>query len=99
MVTRIIKWDEEAKLYLQKTVAYIKKESVQNAETVKQRILKTIREIPLNPERYPADKFKRNNNRNYRAFAIYHLRIAYKIETDAIKIIRIRSTRQEPLGY
>ncbi len=84
---------------MQKTIAYIKNDSVQNAEKVKQTVLKAIREIPLNPERYPADKFKQNNKGNYRAFEIYHLRIVYKIDTASIKIIRIRSTHQEPLGY
>jgi len=99
MVKMKIKWDEAAKNSLHEIIAYIKKDSVQNAENVKQTILKAIREIPSHPERYPADKFKKNNNGSYRAFEIYHIRIAYKTESDAIKIIRIRSTRQEPLGY
>ena len=69
------------------------------AASVKQTILCTIREIPLHPERYPVDKFKKGNNGNYRAFEIYHIRIAYKTETNAIKIIRIRNTWQESLEY
>jgi len=99
MVKIKIKWDEEAKNSLRKIISYIKKDSAQNAENVKQTILKTIREIPQNPERYPADKFKKSNNGNYRAFEIYHIRIAYKTEPDTIKIIRIRSAKQEPLEY
>lgn len=99
MVKSIIKWDEEAKKSLLAIIAYIKKDSAQNAENVKQTILKTIREIPLHPERYSPDKFKENNSGNYRAFEIYHIRIAYKTEPNAIKIIRIRSTWQEPLEY
>ncbi|HVW98841.1 MAG TPA: type II toxin-antitoxin system RelE/ParE family toxin [Candidatus Babeliaceae bacterium] len=54
-----IKWDEAAKNSLHEIIAYIKKDSVQNAENVKQTILKAIREIPSHPERYPADKFKK----------------------------------------
>ena len=99
MVNMLIKWDEEAKTSLRDIIAYIKKDSVQHAVSVKQNVLRTIREIPLNPERYPVDKFKKGNNGNYRAFEIHHIRIAYKKETDTIKIIRIRNTWQEPLEY
>jgi len=99
MVKSIIKWDKEAKQSFRAIITYIKKDSVQNAEKVKQSVLKTIGEIPRNPERHPPDKFKENNSGNYRSFEIYHIRIAYKTEPGTIKIIRIRSTWQEPLEY
>lgn len=51
------------------------------------------------PKLYSADKYKLNNDGSYRAFVIYHYRITYVIEVDAIYILRIRHTSQEPKQY
>lgn len=99
MVNRKIIWDTVAKNSLKHIIAHIKEDSDQNAEIVKNEIFALIKEIPKNPERYNIDKYKKNNDNNFRALEIYHVRIAYFIESNAIRIIRIRSTYQEPLEY
>jgi|JI6StandDraft_1071083.scaffolds.fasta_scaffold12807_6 hypothetical protein len=45
------------------------------------------------------DKYKKKNDSNFRAYELYHIRIAYYVELNAIRIIRIRSTYQEPLEH
>ena len=99
MVIRKIVWDILAKDSLKSMVAYTKKDSPQNAEIVKTKVLSSIKELSKHPEKHKPDQYKKENNNQYRAFEIYHIRIAYYIEPEAIRIIRIRSTHQEPLDY
>jgi len=95
----IIKWDEEAWLGLQKALEFIKEKSFRNAEKVSDEILKKISTIPEYPTKFGLDKLKNNNDGSYRYFELHHLRIAFRITEKEIKILRIRSTHQEPLSY
>ena len=52
-----------------------------------------------NPERYPPDKYKDENDGNYRAFELHRLRVAYFVGRDVIRILRVRHTSREPQGY
>lgn len=96
---RKIRWDNIAKDYLKQSIQYISHESPQNASKVKNEIRLAIKEIPANPERYPADKFRANNSGAYRAFNLHGFRISYFIAENEIRIVRIRHTKQEPLEY
>jgi plasmid stabilization system protein ParE len=51
--------------------------------------------LSKNPEMYPLDIYKSNNNGNSRAYEIFHYRISYKIE-EMISIISIRHTSRTP---
>jgi len=95
----VVIWDTIAKTQLKKAYNKIKKESLQSAETVRDGILNIINELPANPNRYPADKLKRDNLGNYRAFELYNYRIAYKVTEENIQILRVRHVKREPLGY
>jgi len=66
---------------------------------VRAEIMKAVDELPLNPEKYPPDKYKKDNPGNYRAFEKYSLRVAYKHTNEEIRILRIRHVRQEPKPY
>jgi len=94
-----IVWDKDAKAQLKKSYNRILKESYQGAETVKNGILDAVDEIPEQPYRYPADRFKTDNPGNYRAFELYSYRVAYKITEDSIQILRVRHIKQEPLEF
>ena len=93
---RLVIWPEKARKQLQRAYLYIKKDSVQNAEKVRKEILEATRNLPPNPERFPADKYKKDNDGTFRAFELHRYRIAYQITDDEIIIVRIRHTSMKP---
>lgn len=94
-----IRWPGIAQKQLLKAYLYILQFSLQNAEKVKNDILSSTNKIAENPERYPPDKFKLNNDGSFRAYEIHHYRIAYQIKEKEIIILRIRHTSMEPKPY
>ncbi|MGN6617182.1 MAG: type II toxin-antitoxin system RelE/ParE family toxin [Ilyomonas sp.] len=95
-----IVWFPEAKQKLREIISYIKNDSPQNAQKVKNDILEEISNIPYHPEKFPPDKYKLHNQNNaYRAFELHRIRVSYFLEDDEVMIIRIRHTKQEPLLY
>ena len=99
MVKRKIEIEDTAKLQLKQAYEYIRKDSLQNAEKVRERKLRNIKAPALNPEQHPKDKFCINNNKNFRAFEIYKYRITYFVTDDKIIIVRIRHTKMNPFIY
>lgn len=77
-VKPVVAWNNRASVYFRKAYERIKEESYTNAEKVKEGIFKVIDSLPDNPEKYPPEKFKKNNPGNYRAFEKYSYRVAYK---------------------
>jgi mRNA-degrading endonuclease RelE of RelBE toxin-antitoxin system len=68
---------------------------------VKEAILEKIERIRIEPSICEADKLKRPLDSNFRSFVVYSYRIAYQIcqAQSEIRILRIRHTSREPLGY
>lgn len=95
----IVSWNKSAYVSLQKACEYIKKTSPANAEKVKENILAITRRLPEHPEKYPLDKFKKDNPGNYRAFEKYSYRVTYRHTEKVIKILRVRHVKQEPKPY
>lgn len=95
----LIVWNKRASTYFRKAYEKIKEESYANAEKVKEGIINIVDKLPNHPEKYPADKFKKNNRGDYRAFEKYSFRVAYKFTEKEIKILRIRHVKQEPKEY
>ncbi len=91
--------DNEAKAQLRRAYQYINKDSVQNAEKVKSKILASLKTLIKNPEKYPPDKYKINNDGTFRTFDLYKYRITYHISDEQITVIRIRHTKMNPLEY
>jgi addiction module RelE/StbE family toxin len=98
-VDQKIIFDNDAKQQLRKAIEYIRKDSVQNAEKVKNAIINSIKELSKNPEMHPLDKYRLNNDGNFRAYEIYKYRITYHLSAKQIRIIRIRHTKMNPLTY
>lgn len=94
-----ITWDKQAIDYFSEAIRYIRKDSPQNANKVRQQILKKIKLLASQPEIHAPDKYKLNNTGHYRAFEVYRFRISYLIKEDEIVITRIRHSRQKPLYY
>ncbi len=97
--TPVVVWDKKAYYLLEKACKRIKKDSLANAEKVRTEILTITKSLAANPEKYPKDKYKRNNPGNYRVFEKYRFRIAYRHTSKEIRILRFRSTDQEPILY
>ena len=83
MQKRKITWDRQALHYFRDAIGYIRQYSPQNADKVKKEVLEKIKELSMRPEIHNPDKYKTNNNGNYRAFELH----------------RFRNTNQEPLDY
>jgi len=66
---------------------------------VKNALIDLTIDLPQNPEKYPLDKFKTNNDGTWRAFEKYHYRISYRILENQIRIVRVRHTSKSPLTY
>lgn len=96
---KIVVWDKLALIQLNKIYENILEDSFQNANKVLDEIEKKTDELPIQPEKYPVDKYKKGSKGKFRAFEIYHIRIAYYLGTKEIRIVRVRSTHQEPLEY
>lgn len=92
-------WRKSALEQLNKAYEYIKKDSVQSAEKVRDVILNTAERLKDNPEIYPLDRYRKNNDESIRAFECYSYRVAYQITPTEIRILRLRHTGREPLDY
>ncbi|MEM9340946.1 MAG: type II toxin-antitoxin system RelE/ParE family toxin, partial [Bacteroidota bacterium] len=92
----IVIWNKSAESKLQREYQKIKQESVQGAEKVKNEILTETRRLSDNPERYPPDKYKRDNPGNYRAFEKHAYQTTYRHTEKEVRILRIRHVKQEP---
>jgi plasmid stabilization system protein ParE len=94
-----VSWTKSAYISLQKAYEKIKENSPASAENVKETILFMTRNLADHPEKYPLDRFKKDNPGNYRAFEKYSYRVAYRHTNSEIKILRLRHVKQEPKSY
>jgi plasmid stabilization system protein ParE len=96
---RKLVWNKRPSKFLAQALQWISVDSLLRAERVEEKILTSIQGVLANPEKYPPDKFKKNNQGDFRAFEKLSFRIAYKITPTQIRILRIRHVRQEPKDY
>jgi plasmid stabilization system protein ParE len=94
-----IRWDTEARNSFRKYLKHIKKDSLQAAEKVKDDVLMAIGGLVDHPEKFPPDRFKKDNNGSFRAFEKHSCRVAYYITETEIRILRVRHVKQEPKEY
>ena len=92
-------WTPQAIAELRKAYDYISKDSPQNARKVVEELTAMADRLPAQPEMFPADKFKKNNDGSWRAFEKFHYRISYLIASKEIRIVRMRHTSRTPLQY
>jgi plasmid stabilization system protein ParE len=92
-------WDVKARSSFKKQIDHIKKDSLQAAEKVRSDIFDILDDLPGNPLKFPADKFKSDNDGNFRAFEKHGIRIAYLVTELHIRILRVRHVKQEPQQY
>lgn len=96
-----IVWDRKALDHFKDILAFLSKQSDQAPKIVKTSIIERLDLIKTNPLICELDKLKDSPNKDFRAFVVYSYRVTYQIKTDAkeIRVLRIRHTSREPLGY
>jgi plasmid stabilization system protein ParE len=92
-------WSDTAKKQVKAIYDHIRKDSLQNAEKVVADIAATIEKLCTNPEHLGPDKYRKNNDGSYRYFELHHYRVAFRIYKTNVRVLRVRSTYQEPLEY
>ncbi|MEO8961648.1 MAG: type II toxin-antitoxin system RelE/ParE family toxin [Ginsengibacter sp.] len=99
MAKRKVTWTKQATLQFNKCIEYIRQESDQNADKVKEKILDKINELSDDRLVHRKDLYKKNNDGHYLYFEILKYRIVYYAEPKEVFIIRIRHTSMEPNQY
>jgi plasmid stabilization system protein ParE len=92
-------WRLKAKADFETLIDYISQDSPFAANNVGLAIIDEISNLPVLPEKFVKDSWKKNNDGSYRVFFKYHYRISYKITPATIYILRIRHTSQDPKEY
>ena len=89
----------KAKGQLNKLYKYIRKDSYQNAEMVRNKIVESIMSLSIKWEQHPPDKYRKIRDVNYRAYEFLKYRITYHFIDNKILVTRIRHTKMNPLNY
>ena len=94
-------WDRVALDHFKEILDFLSKQNSQAPKIVKEGVLSRLDDIKKNALIFEIDKLKDNPNKEFRAFVIYSYRVTYQIKaaTKEIRILRIRHTSREPLGY
>lgn len=99
MVTCQVVWTTRSQQNMRGLYNYIKKDSLQNAEKVREAIVKAVQKAGPNPEFYNPDKHKLNNDGTYRAFEVKSYRVSYRFSKNIIRVLRVRHTGMKPKPY
>jgi plasmid stabilization system protein ParE len=96
-----IVWDTEALNQFKEILEFLGEQSSQAPRIVKKAILDQIAQVKQNPRIFETDKLRSPEDKNFRAFITFSYRVTYQIKPDKgeIRILRIRHTSREPLGY
>lgn len=94
-------WDVNALNDFVEILEFLSKKGNQAPRIVKQGILTRLEVIRKNAFICETDKLKDTQDREFRAFVVYSYRITYQIKSslNEIRVIRVRHTSREPLGY
>lgn len=94
-------WDRKALDHFKDILSYLQKQSDQAPKIVKSAIIARLDVIKTNPVISELDRLKDSPDKDFRAFVIFSYRLTYQIRSDLkeIRVLRIRHTSREPLGY
>lgn len=96
---RKIVWNKRPVKFFLSALTWISKDSVKQAERIEREIVEIIESLVKDPEKFPPDKFKKDNSGQFRAFEKLSFRISYKYTSTQIRILRIRHVKQKPKEY
>jgi plasmid stabilization system protein ParE len=96
---RKITWSPRALKQFSAAIQYIRQESFQNAESVKERILSKIGRLSDANVTHRKDPYKNNNDGHFHYFELLSYRISYYENENEIIIVRLRHVSKKPLNY
>jgi plasmid stabilization system protein ParE len=96
-----IVWDRVALYHFADILDYLQTRSDDAPRIVRDAILERLDQISCSPLMVEVDRLKTPRDENFRALVVFSYRITYQIhdETNQIRILRLRHTSREPLGY
>ncbi len=90
-------WDDEAKYSLRSIYNYIKKrESVETAKKVRDKIADSAKSLNDFPEKFEEEPVLKSEPENYRYKVIWSYKIIYEVAEEAIYIVDIFHTSRDP---
>jgi plasmid stabilization system protein ParE len=94
-------WDRKALDHFKDILTYLQRQINQAPKIVKSAIMARLDLVKTNPQICEPDKLKDAPNKDFMAFVVFSYRVTYEIKSDTkeIRILRIRHTSREPLGY
>ncbi|HVB04581.1 MAG TPA: type II toxin-antitoxin system RelE/ParE family toxin [Chitinophagaceae bacterium] len=92
-------WTTPSQQHIRAAWKYISNDSPKNARKVIEDIITAAEKAIDNPEFYPPDKYKTNNDGSYRAFEKHGYRIVYRYTKNIVRVLRVRHTKMEPKHY
>lgn len=94
-----VEWRKEAVNQFTEILEYLSRESNKAVSIVGNAVLEEVESLTTLSTAHPLDRFKKNNDGNYRALVVFNYRISYWIDKNTVYILRIRHTSREPLEY
>ena len=99
MAARTIRWTKLATAQFRAAINYIKQDSDQNGEKVREKIISKIDQLAEGILVHRKDPYKKDNDGSFLYFEIEKYRIVYQAKQNEIIIIRVRHTSMEPKMY
>ena len=96
---RKITWAPKAIKQFNAAIEYIRSDSPQNADSVKERILSKIERLADVNITHRIDPYKNNNDGHFHYFELLSYRISYYENEHEIIIARVRHVSMKPLNY
>lgn len=87
-------WSTKASQSLEYYYKKIKKDSLTNANKVRDEIFKTTKILPNTPYCFQLDEYYPNNPGNIRRFFKWSYRIVYEVNEETIDILNVYHTRR-----
>jgi plasmid stabilization system protein ParE len=94
-----ITWSPASIRQFSQTLDHIRKDSIQNAEKVHDKIIKKLMAVAINPKACPPDKYKTFNDGTFRSFVLFYYRVSFRIIDNGIQVLRIRHEKMKTKYY
>jgi plasmid stabilization system protein ParE len=99
MNDRKISWSPRATKQFNAAIAFIRQDSYQNADLVKEKIISKISSLKRNTVTHRKDSYRKNNDGHFYYFEIVNYPVSYYDNGNEIIIVRVRHVSMKPMKY